>query len=269
MGKAIGIGFHMMGNEVIFYDVNKKTLLELNREKYNTTDDLREAIIKSNISFICVSTPTINYKQDLSYIRDATIDIAKTLPEKDGYHCIVIKSTILPFTTRTKIIPLLEQHSQLKVGKDFGVCMVPEFLRQDSALDDFLKPSRIVIGEYDKRSGDVLEELYVKFDAPIFRTDLDTAEMIKYVANAFLATKISFFNEVHEISKKIKLDPEFIAKVVSLDPRIGSYGIHGGKPFGGACLPKDLEAIISFSKDGNLNPKLLEAVLHVNKESQK
>lgn len=269
VGKAVGIGFHMLGNEVIFYDIDENTLLELKSMGYNITNCVSEAVIKSEISFICVPTPTVNHKMDLSYVQEATINVAKALREKDGYHLVVVKSTVLPSTTRTKVIPLLEHYSQLKVGKDFGVCMSPEFLRESSALDDFLKPSRIVIGEYDKRSGDTLERLYTQINAPIFRTDLDTAEMIKYVANCFLATKISFFNEIYIICRKLGLDPHFISEVVSLDPRIGKYGIYGGKPFKGKCLPKDLEAFISFVEEKRLNPILLTAVFHVNKEIAK
>ncbi|MDI6640673.1 MAG: UDP-glucose 6-dehydrogenase, partial [Methanocellales archaeon] len=177
---------------------------------------------------------------------------------------IVIRSTVLPTTTRTRIMPLLGIHSNLKAGEHFGVCVNPEFGRQASALQDFLNPSRIVIGELDKRSGDTLENLYDPFKAPIIRTNLDSAEMIKYVANCFLATKISFFNEIYIICKKIGLDPHFIAEATALDPRIGSYGIYGGRPFSGACLPKDLEAFINFVKKKKINPKLLDAVNYVN-----
>ncbi|NIW15803.1 MAG: UDP-glucose 6-dehydrogenase, partial [Candidatus Thorarchaeota archaeon] len=162
--------------------------------------------------------------------------------------------------------PLLEQHSKLRTGEDFGVCMNPEFLRQESALSDFLKPSRIVIGELDKQSGDILEMLYAPFKAPIFRTDLDTAEIIKYVTNTFLTTKISFFNEMHTICRSLGLDPHFISEVAALDPRVGNYGIYGGRPFEGSCLPKDLEAFINFVKDKEHNPKLLDVVLYINKK---
>jgi UDPglucose 6-dehydrogenase len=144
--------------------------------------------------------------------------------------------------------------------------MNPEFLREEHALQDFLNPSRIVVGELDKQSGDTLEKLYSSFKAPIFRTDLDSAEMIKYTANCFLAAKISFFNEVHMICRKLGLDSTFISKVASLDPRIGDYGIYGGRPFSGKCLPKDLEALIHFARTKKINPRLLEAVLEINKE---
>jgi UDPglucose 6-dehydrogenase len=254
----------MYGNDVIFHDIDETKLLKLKNNGYNVTNSIMEAVVNSDISFICVPTPTVNHKMDLSYIVEATVNIAKALHEKNNYHLVVVKSTVLPSTTRTKIVPLLEEYSMLKAGRDFGICVNPEFLRQTTALEDFLKPSRIVIGEYDKRSGDLLETLYTPFNAPIFRTGLDTAEMIKYVANCFLATKISFFNEIYIICKKMGYDPHFIAEVVSLDPRIGKYGIYGGRPFGGPCLPKDLDALIHFLKERSINPQILEAVLKVN-----
>jgi UDPglucose 6-dehydrogenase len=267
VGKATGIGFHKFGHEIIFNDINGKSLASLREEGYKVTEDINEAVRSSTISFICVPTPTRARKIVFSYVKEATVSIAKALHKKDRtYHLIVVRSTVLPTTTRTRIIPLLEKHSKLKAGKDFGVCVNPEFLRQATALQDFLNPSRIVIGELDKQSGDLLENLYAPFKAPIIRTSLDTAEMIKYVANCFLTTKISYFNEVYLICKKLQLDPHLVAEAVALDPRIGNYGIYGGRPFSGACLPKDLEAFINFAKKKGVNPKLLEAVNYVNKK---
>jgi nucleotide sugar dehydrogenase len=161
---------------------------------------------------------------------------------------------------------MLEQYSGLEAGEDFGVCMNPEFLRQQSALDDFLHPSRIVIGEFDKKSGDFLEKVYKGLSCPIIRTDLDTAEMVKYVSNLFLASKISFFNEIFMVCQKIGVDARTVSKAVSLDSRIGNYGVYGGKPFDGMCFPKDLAAFITYVKSKGINPKLLEAVQEINRE---
>ena len=266
VGKATGIGLHKHGNEVLFHDIIKEKLIALKKQDYSVTKSISEAVNNSTISLVCAQTPTVNGQMDLSYLKKATIDIAKALRRKREYHDVVIRSTVLPFITRTKIIPLLEQHSRLEAGEDFGVCVNPEFLRQAEALPDFLKPSKIVIGELDKQSGDLLEMLYTPFKAPIFRTDLDTAEMVKYVANMFLTTRISFFNEMYMICRKLGLDPHFISKVAALDPRIGNHGIYGGRPFEGSCLPKDLEAFINFIKDNEHNPKLLDAVLYINKK---
>jgi UDPglucose 6-dehydrogenase len=264
VGRAVGIGLIKHGCKVIFYDVDDRKLRELKASGYNVSNDISTAINNSEISFICVPTPTSMGRFDFRYVEKAARDIGSALSKMGNYHLVVVKSTVLPFTTRTRIIPILENCSGLKTGEDFGVCVNPEFLRQATALSDFLNPTRIVIGELDERSGKKLESLYRPFNAPIFRTTLETAEMIKYVANLFLATKISFFNEIYIICKKFGLDPHLISEVVALDPRIGRYGIYGGRPFGGDCLPKDLEAFISFARENGLNPEILEAVLHVN-----
>ena len=269
VGKATGTGFHRHGKDVIFHDIIKEKLLVLKKQGYEVTEDQLEAILNSSISFVCVQTPTLNGKMDFRYVKKAIVGIAKALRKKREYHLIVIRSTVLPSTTRMKIIPLLRKYSRLILGEEFGVCVNPEFMRKESALSDFLNPWRILIGEFDKGSGDILETLYSPFKASIIRTDLDTAEMIKYVANTFLATKISFCNEIFIICKKLGLDPHFVAEVTSLDPRIGEYGIRGGRPFEGSCLPKDLEAFINFVENQKMNPKLLSAVSHINKDISK
>ena len=266
VGKATGIGFHSHGNQVIFHDIVKEKLVGLREQGFDVTEDMSEAVVNSSVSFVCVQTPTLNGQMDFSYMKKAIIGIARALRKKDVFHVVAIRSTVLPSITRLKIIPLLKKYSRLEAGKDYGVCVNPEFLRKASALNDFLNSWRILIGEFDNRPGDILENLYLPFKVPIIRTDLDTAEMIKYVSNVFLATKISFFNEMHVICSELDLDPDFINRVVALDPRIGKYGTHGGQPFKGRCLPKDLEAFIGFIKDNGLNPKILDATLHMNKK---
>ena len=266
VGEATGIGFHRHGNQVIFHDIVKEKLVGLRKQGYDVTEDVCEAVANSSVSFVCVQTPTLNGQMDFSYVENAIVGIARALRKKDGFHVVAIRSTMLPSTTRLRVIPLLEKYSPLEAGRDYGVCVNPEFLRKKSALSDFLDPWRILIGEFDNRSGDILRKLYLPFKAPIIKTDLDTAEMIKYISNVFLATKISFFNEMHIICGERGLDSNFINSVVALDPRIGDYGIHGGRPFEGRCLPKDLAAFISFVKSNGLNPKILDATLDVNKK---
>jgi UDPglucose 6-dehydrogenase len=202
---------------------------------------------------------------DLTFIQSSIDALAQALKETKKYVVIVFRSTILPQTTRTIIIPALEDRSGLKAGKDFGVCMNPEFLRERSPLDDFLNPSRIVIGEFDKKSGDILESIYSSFNCPIVRTDLDTAEIVKYVSNIFLASKISFFNEIFMMCNTLGLDAKTVSEAVSLDPRIGGYGIYGGSPFDGKCFPKDLAAFIAFAKSKGLSYKMMDAVDEVNR----
>jgi len=266
VGEATGTVLCKNGNSVVFYDVDRKRLEILKGKGLHVADSIDEAVVDSTVIFICVPTPTVNSSIDLSYVEEATVNIGKALSHTDSYKVVVVRSTVVPTTTRCRVVPLLQKHSGLVPGSDFGVCMNPEFLRDNSALEDSLNPSRIVIGELDKRSGDLLEQMYLSFKAPIIRMDLDTAEMVKYASNLFLATKISFFNEIQMICAKLGLDANVVGKAVSLDPRIGEYGVYGGRPFEGKCLPKDLIAFRGFVRALNVNPKLLDAVSSVNAE---
>ena len=283
VGERVGRGLMCLGNDVIFYDIVDKDIP-------NFTKDINYAVEKSDVFFICVPTPTVEGKIDLSYIKEATKNIGNALASRQDYHLVVVKSTVVPRTTENIVIPILEKYSGKKAGGSpkavsvkalqskgfFGVCMNPEFLTEIESSwtenkdykKDFFTEDRIVIGEYDKRSGDVLEEIYKPLNKSIFRTDLKTAEMIKYASNCVLATKISYWNEVFLICKKLGIDSHRIADIVGLDPRIGKYGTVHGKAFGGKCLPKDLKAFISFAKEYK-EARLLEAVDDINEEMKK
>ena len=265
VGQATGMGLAHHGNDVMFNDIDENKMSYLEKKGYRVTSQIVEAVCDSDIVFVCVPTPTNNNHMDLTFIHSSIDVLARALKETKNYVVIVFRSTILPQTTRTILIPALEARSGLKAGKDFGVCMNPEFLREKSPLDDFLNPSRIVIGEFDEKSGDILESIYSSFNCPIVRTDLDSAEMIKYVSNLFLASKISFFNEIFLTCNALGLDATSVSEAVSLDPRIGKYGIYGGSPFDGMCLPKDLAAFLAFAKSKGLSSKMLDAVDEVNR----
>jgi UDPglucose 6-dehydrogenase len=266
VGTAIGLGYTKLGYQVIFYDVVDKDLP-------NFTKDIHAAIENTDVSFICVPTPTAAGGQiDLRYIKEVSRDIGKALAPLSKYHVVVMKSTVVPTTTENVVLPLLERYSGKQAG-EFGVCMNPEFLTEiartwsddEASNRDFFTEDRIVIGAYDKRSGDVLEELYRPLHKPIFRTDLRTAEFIKYASNCMLATKISYWNEVFLLCEQLGIDSHEIASIVALDPRIGEYGSVHGKAFGGKCLPKDLKAFISFAEPYR-QLKLLKAVDAINDE---
>ena len=267
IGTTIGRGLIELGNEVIFYDVVDK------KDLPNFTRDINYAIENSIISFICVPTPTTPEGIDLSYIEEAAKNVGIALSKKDDYHLVVVKSTIVPRTAENVVIPILEKYSGKKAGENFGICMNPEFLteisetwsKDKSTKRHFFTEDRVVIGEYDKKSGDILEELYKPLNKPIFRTDLKTAEMIKYASNCMLATKISYWNEIFLICKELGVDSQEVANIVGLDPRIGKYGTVHGKAFGGKCLPKDLKAFISFAEKYH-KTKLLKAVDVINEE---
>ena len=266
VGTALGEGLAELGNEVIFYDVVDKNLP-------NFTKDVSYAVENSDVSFISVPTPTTSEGIDLSYIKEATKRIGNVLATKRTYHLAVVKSTVVPGTTENVVIPVLERYSGKKAGNEIGICMNPEFLteisgtwsKDEGTKKDFFTEDRIVIGEYDKKSGDVLEGVYKPLNKPIFRTDLKTAETIKYASNCMLATKISYWNEIFLICKDLGIDSHVVADIVGLDPRIGRYGTVHGKAFGGKCLPKDLKAFVSFAEEYR-KPKLLKAVDEINEE---
>ncbi len=284
-GLATGVGFALKGNDVVCYDIDKSKLdsissgkppfyepgMEdslksvLNLKKFRVTSDLGDAIQDSEASFICVGTPMKrDGSQDMRYIEKASEEAGKQLKLKKEYHVVVVKSTVVPGTTRRVVLPNLEGYSGKRTGQDFGVCMNPEFLREGSALQDFLKADRVVIGEFDKRSGDVLEKLYANFNAPVIRTSLAVAELIKYAANAFLATKVSFSNEIGNICKKLGVDVYEVMKGVGLDKRISPHFLRAGTGFGGSCFPKDVAAIASKARMLGYNPSLLDEVLKLN-----
>lgn len=264
-GAAVGMGLERLGHKVIFYDVQEKDLP-------NFTQDLNHAIHNSSVSFICVPTPTlINGEIDLSYLKSSVASIGKNLRYKKEYHLLVVKSTVAPTTTEAIVISELEKSSEKKAGIDFGICVNPEFMTEIShtwsddtlSVRSFFNEDRVVIGEYDRKSGDLLEEIYKPLGIPIWRVDLKTAELIKYVANCMLATKISYWNEIFLICNNMGVDSQIVAAAVACDPRIGKYGTVHGKAFGGKCLPKDLKAFIFMARRHH-RPILLEAADAVN-----
>ncbi len=279
-GSLVGKGLIKSGNKVVFYDINNSVTKKLADEGYDVTLDISKAVQTTDISFICVPTPTKNGNIDLSYIQSAIEGLGKELKNKSDYHLIVIKSTVTPTTTENFVKPLLESLSGKRCGESFGLCTNPEFLTQvhKTTKDPELKAwyesnpegiktfeDKVVIGEYDKKSGDMLEGLFKQLNIPVFRTDLKTAEMIKYSHNLVLASRISYWNELFLICDALGIDSKLVADIVSTDNRIGKYGIVHGKAFGGACLPKDLEAFIGFVKSNGKTPKLLEAIFEINK----
>lgn len=267
VGSATGKGFKKLGNNVSFYDIDINKIVSLKEQGLQASTDLNSVVKNSNIFFITVPTPDTNQKIDLGIIKSAVKELSKECKDKNEYFLIVVKSSVIPMTTENVIIPIIEEYSNKKVGTDFGVCFNPEFLREANPFEDFMNPDRIVIGEYDTKSGDTLEQLYSAFKCPIIRTNLRSAEMTKYANNCFYATKISFFNEIHLMCKEISIDSEIIRKVVQMDKFYGSHPWEHGHSFGGKCLPKDLNGVIGLFNEGHIHePVLLKAVRKVNED---
>jgi GDP-mannose 6-dehydrogenase len=235
--------------------------------RLRATEDQIEAIRQTELSFVCVGTPSQpNGNLDLTYIRRVCELIGKALKNKSARHTVVIRSTILPGTMLQIVIPTLEECSGKKAGADFGVCNNPEFLREGSAVKDFNSPPKTVIGELDRESGDMLATLYSKLDAPFIRTDLETAEMVKYVDNSWHALKIGFSNEIGNLCKSFSLDAHEVMKIFCQDKKlnISPAYLTPGFAFGGSCLPKDLRALAYKAKMHDLNLPIMNAILPSN-----
>jgi GDP-mannose 6-dehydrogenase len=231
------------------------------------TDDTAQAIRDTELSFVCVGTPSqLNGNLDLTHVRKVCEQIGQALRSKTGRHTVVIRSTILPGTMRRVVIPVLEETSGKKAGTDFGVCNNPEFLREGTAVMDFNSPSKTVIGEFDRASGEILASLYAKLDAPLVRTEIETAEMIKYMDNSWHALKIGFANEIGNLCKSFSVDAHKAMEIFCLDRKlnISSAYLKPGFAFGGSCLPKDLRALAYSAKLHDLELPILNAILPSN-----
>jgi UDPglucose 6-dehydrogenase len=230
------------------------------RLKFST--DLAEIVRESLVVFIAVGTPQGNDgRADLSFVRDVAKTIAQNL---NSYKVVVTKSTV-PAGTGKMIRQIIEENMGEK--HPFSVASNPEFLREGSAIEDFMRPNRVVLGTEDEQSTAILEDLYrplYLIETPIVTTDVLTAEMIKYASNAFLATKISFINEMADLCEKVGADVHGVAKGMGLDRRIGPKFLHPGPGYGGSCFPKDTRAVVEVAKDHGADLRIVQAVIDVN-----
>ncbi|MEM9377036.1 MAG: UDP-glucose/GDP-mannose dehydrogenase family protein [Pseudomonadota bacterium] len=261
------------------YEKGLQELLDANvPERLTATTDLRSAVLASDLSLIAVGTPFDGQIIDLKYIKEVAKEIGEALRDKDGWHMVVVKSTVVPGTTTEVVLPILEEASGKTAGVDFGVGMNPEFLREGEAIEDFMEPDRIVFGGIDERSIDALAELYEVFEhADKVRTDPSTAEMIKYTANSLLATLISFSNEIANLCAAQNVDVAEAMQGVHLDRRFSpildsgervrpgfvSY-VWPGAGFGGSCFPKDVKALVAHGENAGIPMQLLRSVIDVN-----
>lgn len=235
--------------------------------RLRATTDPVEAIRTTELSFVCVGTPSqLNGNLDLSHIRRICEQIGLALKDKAEPHTVVIRSTILPGTMRNVVIPILEEFSGKKAGVDFYLCNNPEFLREGSAVKDFYGPPKTVIGELTRCSGEVLATLYAKLDAPLIRTSLETAEMVKYVDNSWHALKIGFANEIGNLAKVMGVDSHEVMKIFCQDTKLNISPTYllPGFAFGGSCLPKDLRALNYQAKSHDLELPILSSILPSN-----
>ncbi|HVF21693.1 MAG TPA: nucleotide sugar dehydrogenase, partial [Pyrinomonadaceae bacterium] len=237
-------------------------------KKLSATTDTVHAVKSTDVSLVCVGTPSKpNGSLDLGHVRRVCEEIGAALATKNERHTIVIRSTMLPGSVESVAQPALEEASGKKAGKDFGLCVNPEFLREGTSLKDFYAPPFTLIGASDEQTAKTVASLYAEIDAPVFTTSIKTAEMVKYVCNCFHALKVSFANEIGNICKALELDSHEVMNVFCADTKLNlsSYYLKPAFAFGGSCLPKDLRAVTYKAKELDVEVPLLTAISITNR----
>ena len=284
VGLVAGTCLAEMGNDVICVDKDEKKLEQLKNgivpiyepgleelikvnvkeNRLTFTNDLKTAVEKSLVCFIAVGTPQgEDGSADLKYVYQVAEDIGKSI---NGYKVIIDKSTV-PVGTAEQVTKIIKSHTT----EEFDVVSNPEFLKQGAAVDDFLKPDRVIIGSNSQRATEIMQELYAPFlrtGNPVIIMDVKSAEMTKYAANSFLAVKISYANEIANICEKVGADAEMVRIGMCADKRIGSQFLFPGLGYGGSCFPKDVKALLKTAKDNDCSYQLLQSADDVNKKQR-
>jgi GDP-mannose 6-dehydrogenase len=235
--------------------------------RLHATTDSIAAVLASDVSFVCVGTPSLRSgKLDLSHVEKVSREIGSALKQKGTFHTVVLRSTVLPGTTETSMIPAIEQASGKKCGVDFAVCYNPEFMREGSAVADFLQPPYTIFGSQNPEHLAPLRELYKDVPATVFETSIRVAEMVKYVSNLYHAVKVGFANEVGTLCKHLGVESDQVTKIFMSDTKlnISSAYLAPGFAFGGSCLPKDLRAITHRAKELDLDLPMIESLMPSN-----
>ncbi len=286
VGLVYGVAFALAGHKVRCTDVDARVVENLERGQPTFFEPgLQDALLEArrsgriafstdtlasardaDVVFLCVPTPSLaDGSIDLSYVVGAAQTVGKGMRSAGGYRVVAVKSTVLPGTTEDIVRPALEKSSGKEAGRDFGLAMNPEFLREGSAVQDAMVPDRIVIGALNDKSADVVKSVYASAKCPVMVTDLRTAEMIKYATNAFLATKVSFANELANLCDAFGgIHVDAVVEGMGLDPRINPRFLKAGLGFGGSCFPKDVRALVAGGRARGYEPRVLTAVLELN-----
>jgi UDPglucose 6-dehydrogenase len=291
VGTTIAACFAELGHEVVNIDIDESVVEMINTGRApihedglaeliaahageDSTGRLRatadyDVVRDTDVTFLCLPTPqTEDGSIDLSIMKAGAEQLGSALAAKSGWHTIIIKSTVIPGSTEEQITPIVEAESGKTAGDDLGTGMNPEFLREGTAVEDFLSPDKVVLGADDDGAladmRGVFEPLISQADAPVVETDTRTAEMIKYANNGFLAAKISLINDIGNICKEYDIDAYEVAEAIGLDHRISDQFLRSGLGWGGSCFPKDTAAIRAAARDRNYEPAMLDAATTVN-----
>ena len=232
------------------------------------TTSPEEAVADSDVSLLCVGTPSRkNGSLDLTYLERVSAQIGRALRSKSNYHVVVVRSTVLPGTTHSVVIPALEQESGKKYGEGFGVSVNPEFLREGTALKDFQKPPLTLVGHNHAADASGTIALYQSIEAPLISTTIRTAEMIKYTSNTWHALKVCFANEIGNLCKKVGVDSHDVMDIFCRDEKLNlsPYYLKPGFAFGGSCLPKDVRALQYRAKELDIELPVIESILSSNR----
>ncbi|TLY69575.1 MAG: nucleotide sugar dehydrogenase [Gammaproteobacteria bacterium] len=252
---------------IIEKEIDQVIAQQVEAGRLSATTEVTVAVQQSDLILVCVGTPgRSNGGIELGHVRRVCEQIGAALRAHPGAPVVVVRSTLLPGTTRELVIPTLEASSGRHAGTDFGVCVNPEFLREATAVHDYLNPPKTVIGELTRASGDLLASLYAELPAPLIRTDIETAEMVKYADNAWHALKVGFANEIGNCCKALQLDSHRVMEIFCQDTKLNlsSHYLRPGFAFGGSCLPKDLRALLHQAKSLDVSLPILSAVLPSN-----
>jgi len=287
VGTTVAACLADLGREVTNVDIDEKVVASINAGespisepgldeliathsggRMEATTDY-DAVLDTDVTFLALLTPSRDDGSiDLSYMEAAAETLGETLAKGTGEHTVVVKSTVVPGTTADVVTPIVEESSGMTAGENLHVAMNPEFLREGTAVEDFLHPDKVVLGSADPVAIDRLRELYdpllARHDAAVVETGTREAEMIKYANNAFLAAKVSLINDLGNVCKELGVDTYEVADAIGLDDRIGARFLRSGLGWGGSCFPKDLKALIFSAKKRGYDPPMLEAAIEVN-----
>ena len=289
VGSVSGACLAKMGHHVIGVDANPSKVALINRGlppvietglsellgsvtksgAFSATESWQEAIAATDVALVCVGTPSsANGSLSTDLVKRVSEQIGAAIATKSDHFVVAIRSTVLPGTVERVVIPILEARSGKVAGRDFGVCMVPEFLREGTSVKDFFHPPKTVIGELNCRAGESVAGLFEGIEAPLIRTSIRVAESLKYADNAFHAIKVTFANEIGNICKAAGCDSHEVMKIFCLDTKLNlsPYYLKPGFAFGGSCLPKDLRALTYHARSMDVQTPLLDSILVSNKK---